>query len=54
MDNFKRFVELNREKLYANSVKADDISVNDEWMQENQGDEMYEIEEENRMHVVKV
>lgn len=54
MDNFKRFVELNREKLYANSVKADDISVNDEWMQENQWDEMYEIEEENRMHVVKV
>ena len=39
MDNFKRFVELNREKLYTNSVKADDISVNDEWMQENQWDE---------------
>lgn len=53
MDNFKRFVELNREKLYTNSVKADDISVNDEWMQENQWDEMYEIEEK-RMHVVKV
>lgn len=45
MDNFKRFVELNREKLYANSVKADDISVNDEWMQENQWDEIYEREE---------
>ena len=45
MDNFKRFVELNREKLYTNSVKADDISVNDEWMQENQWDEIYEMEE---------
>lgn len=43
MDNFKRFVELNREKLYANSVKADDISVIDEWMQENQWDEIYGV-----------
>lgn len=54
MDNFKRFVELNREKLYANSVKSDDISVNDEWMQENQWDEMYGAEGENRIYVVKV
>jgi hypothetical protein len=45
VSDFKRFIELNREKLYTNSVKADDISVNDEWMQENQWDEMYEIEE---------
>lgn len=54
MDNFKRFIELNREKLYTNSVKADDISVNDEWMQENQWDEMYGAEGENRIYVVKV
>ena len=53
MDNFKRFVELNREKLYTNSVKADDISVNDEWMQENQWDEIWDGRK-NRMHVVKV
>ncbi len=52
VSDFKRFIELNREKLYTNSVKADDISVNDEWMQENQWDEIYEIEE-NRMHVEK-
>lgn len=45
VSDFKRFIELNREKLYANSVKADDISVNDEWMQENQWDEIYEMEE---------
>lgn len=53
VSDFKRFIELNLEKLYTNSVKSDDISVNDEWMQENQWDEMYEIEEK-RMHVVKV
>lgn len=45
VSDFKRFIELNREKLYANSVKTDDISVNDEWMQENQWDEIYEMEE---------
>lgn len=43
VSDFKRFIELNWEKLYANSVKADDISVNDEWMQENQWDEMYGV-----------
>lgn len=54
VSDFKRFIELNREKLYTNSVKADDISVNDEWMQENQWDEMYGAEGENRIYVVKV
>lgn len=48
VSDFKRFIELNREKLYANSVKADDISVNDEWMQENQWDEMYERQVKNQ------
>lgn len=43
VSDFKRFIELNREKLYTNSVKADDISVNDEWMQENQWDEIYGV-----------
>lgn len=43
VSDFKRFIELNREKLYTNSVKADVISVNDEWMQENQWDEMYGV-----------
>ena len=48
VSDFKRFIELNREKLYANSVKADDISVNDEWMQENQWDEIYERQVKNQ------
>lgn len=54
VSDFKRFIELNWEKLYTNSVKADDISVNDEWMQENQWDEMYGAEGENRIYVIKV
>lgn len=45
VNDFKRFIELNREQLHANSVKAEDISINDEWMQEDQWDEIYKQEE---------
>ena len=39
INDFKRFVELNREKLYANAENADDIVLDDEWMQEDQWDD---------------
>lgn len=39
--DFKHFLEINRDKLYAIAENADDISLNDEWMQENQWDEIY-------------
>lgn len=48
IDDFKRFLEINREKIRINAVNADDISVDDEWMQENQWDEVYK-QGENRM-----
>ncbi len=48
IDDFKRFLEINREKIRVNAVNADDISVDDEWMQENQWDEVYK-QGENRM-----
>ena len=41
VNDFKRFLEMNREKTYADAENADDISVDDEWMQENQWDEIY-------------
>lgn len=44
VNDFKKFIELNREQLYANAVKAKDISANDEWMQEDQWDEIYKQE----------
>ena len=40
-DDFKRFLENNREKIYANAIKADDITLDDEWMQEDQWDDIY-------------
>ena len=39
--DFKHFLEINRDKLYAIAENADDISLNDEWMQGNQWDEIY-------------
>ena len=41
LKNFKRFIELNKDKLYADAEDANDIALDDEWMQEDQWDEIY-------------
>ena len=41
INDFKRFIELNRDKLNANAESADDIVIEDEWMKEDQWDEIY-------------
>ena len=41
INDFKRFIKLNRDKLYANAESADDIAIEDEWMKEDQWDEIY-------------
>ena len=41
INDFKHFLEVNREKLYKNAVNAADISLDDEWMQEDQWDDIY-------------
>ena len=41
VDDFKKFLEANRERLYEVAENADDILIDDEWMQENQWDEVY-------------
>ncbi len=41
INDFKRFIELNRDKLYANAENANDIALDDEWMLDNQWDEIY-------------
>ena len=41
INDFKRCIELNRDRLYASAEKADDIALDDEWMQEDQWDEIY-------------
>ena len=41
INDFKKFIKENRDRLYDRSVSASDIPVNDEWMQENKWDEIY-------------
>lgn len=47
INDFKRFIELNRDKLYANAENANDIALDDEWMLDNQWDEIYKQGEKN-------
>ena len=39
--DFKHFIEMNRDKLYANAEDANNITIYDEWMQDEQWDEIY-------------
>lgn len=45
VSDFKKFIELNRERLYTNAINASDISSDDEWMRDNQWDEIFKNEE---------
>ena len=46
INDFKKFIKENRDRLYDRSVSASDIPVNDEWMQENKWDEIYKREKQ--------
>ena len=46
VNDFKKFIKMNQEEFYEKIVKADDISIKDEWMQEKQWDEYYKEREE--------
>jgi hypothetical protein len=41
INDFKHFLKINRDKINAVAENAADISIDDEWMQENQWDEIY-------------
>ncbi len=41
VNDFKKFLQENRERLYAIAENANDISIDDEWMQEDRWDEIY-------------
>lgn len=44
VEEFKRFVQDNQELLYCNAINADDIAPDDEWMQDNKWDDIYQKE----------
>lgn len=44
VEDFKMFLEENRELLLSNDISSDEITIDDEWMQENKWDEIYQKE----------
>ena len=43
-DDFKKFIEENREKILTKAVNIEDLPSDDEWIQDNIWDEIYEKE----------
>ncbi len=44
VQDFKEFLKKNHDLLYLNAAKADDITEDDEWMQEDEWDKIYQKE----------
>ena len=44
VQDFKEFLKNNYDLLYSKAVKAEDIKADDEWMQEDEWDEIYKEE----------
>lgn len=42
VQDFKDFLKKNHDLFYLNAVKADDITEDDEWMQEDEWDKIYQ------------
>ena len=45
IQDFKAFIQKNKKNIYDNAIDASSISIHDEWMEENQWDEIYQQEE---------
>jgi hypothetical protein len=44
LKDFKKFLKNNQEKLYRSSIPASEIKPDDEWMQEDVWDKIYQKE----------
>ena len=44
VEDFKKFLKENKELVLSNAVNANEVTIDDEWMQENKWDEIYQKE----------
>ena len=44
VEDFKRFFKENREKILEHSVRIEDLPADDEWLQDDEWDEIYKQE----------
>ena len=42
VEDFKKFLEENKELVLSSAVNANEITIDDEWMQETKWDEIYQ------------
>ena len=45
VQQFKRFLDSNRDKLLERAIKVEELPPDDEWIQDNSWDEIYKPEE---------
>lgn len=44
VEDFKRFINTNRNKFFKQAIKIEDLPIDDEWLQEDEWDEIYKQE----------
>lgn len=44
VEDFKKFLKENKELVLSNAVNANEITIDDEWMQDSKWDEIYQKE----------
>ena len=44
VDDFKRYLKENREKVLEHTVRIEDLPADDEWLQDDEWDEIYKRE----------
>lgn len=45
IDKLKHYLNINRESIYSNAIKAEDIPADDAWMQEDIWDKIHDRKE---------
>ena len=44
VEDFKKFLKENMELVLSNAVNANEVTIDDEWMQDSKWDEIYQRE----------
>lgn len=45
INDFKKFMEMNRERIYANAVSVEELPKDDEWLNDEKWDVIYKDRE---------
>ena len=47
IQDFKDFMNANYNNIYSNEIKAEELTLEDEWMKEDEWEAVYQQEEKN-------